>query len=225
MNVYCFSGSGHSLAIARFFAKKLNTDLVTITSDTDCKDDIAVVVFPVYCQNIPQTVAEFLKNSSANHIVLIATYGRISHGNVIWEASKLTGAVVIAAAYVPTGHSFLGEGTAFDPEPLTPIFERISNLRAATLKKERKNVLANFFPAWRSRVGMRIARTDQCDSCNLCGSTCHIHAIQNGIIGRTCIRCMRCVNECPRSALRPKPRFFLKLYLKQKKRDDFVIYL
>ncbi|MGM9645516.1 MAG: 4Fe-4S binding protein [Eubacteriales bacterium] len=225
MNVYCFSGSGHSRAVAEFFAQKLNTDLLTITPDADCKDNIAIVVFPVYCQNIPEAVAEFLKNSKANYIVLIATYGGISHGNVIWEASKLTESAVIAAAYVPMGHSFLREGTEFDSEPLTPIFERISNLRVATLKKERKNVLANFYPALRSRIGIKIERTERCDSCNLCGNICPNNAIQNGKTGRTCIRCMRCVNECPRFALRPHPRLFLRLYLKQKKKGDFVLYL
>lgn len=223
--VYCFSGSGHSLAVADFFAKQLQTGVTEITRDVQSSVETAIVVFPVYCQNIPCTVVPFLKGLNAEYAVLVATYGRISHGNVLWEASKLTKSDVIAAAYVPTGHSFSGEGTYFDPSPLAPIFEKLENPSSAKIEKKRKNPFASFFPAWRSRIGLKITRTNACDGCNICGRKCPVGAARNGNISRHCIRCLRCVTVCPKKALQIKQTALLKLYLKQKKKRDTVVYL
>lgn len=223
--VYFFSGNGHSLAVADFFAKQLQTGVTEITQDIQSSAETAIIVFPVYCQNIPRTVVSFLKKLNAGYAVLVATYGMISYGNVLWEAARLTKAEVIAAAYVPTGHSFSAEGTEFDPAALAPIFEKLENPSSAKIEKARKNPFASFFPAWRSRVGLKITRTNACDGCNICGRKCPVGAARNGNIGRRCIRCLRCVTVCPKKALRIKQTALLKLYLKQKKKRDTVVYL
>lgn len=223
--VYFFSGSGHSFAVADYFAKQLQTSITEITKSVRGSAETAIVVFPVYCQNIPCTVVSFLKNLKARYAVLIATYGGISYGNVLFEASKLTKADVIAAAYVPTGHSFLKEGTEFGSSALAPIFEKLEKPSNAKIERTRKNPFADFFPAWRSRVGLKITRTNDCDECNLCGRSCPVGAIKNGNIGRCCIRCLHCVTVCPKKALRIKQKGILKLYLKQKKKSETVLYL
>lgn len=225
--VYCFSGRGHCSAIAAFFAKRLQTGVVEITENVPCAAETAVIVFPVYCQNIPRTVVSFLKRSRAEYAVLIAAYGRISYGNVLWEAANLTGADVIAAAYVPTGHSFLDEGTDFDSAALAPIFEKLAHPSRAKLELSFKDPFADFFPAWRSRVGLKITRTGACDACNLCGESCPVGAIENGKISRRCIRCLRCVTVCPQKALRTEQSGILKSYLKRNKdrNCDTVVYL
>ncbi len=223
--VYFFSGRGHSFALADFFAKQLQTSVTEITKNLRCSVETAIIVFPVYCQNIPDTVVEFLKKLNAKHAVLIATYGRISYGNVLWEASKLTKADVIAAAYVPTGHSFLNEGTEFDSAALTPIFDKLMNPSSAKIKITHKNPFANFFPAWRSRIGLKITRTDFCDACNICGQSCSVGAVENGKINKNCIRCLHCVTVCPKSALHIRQTGILRLYLNQKKKNNTVLYL
>ncbi len=223
--VYFFSGSGHSFAVADFFAKRLQTSMLEITQNVQSSAETAIIVFPVYCQNIPATVVPFLKKLNARYAVLIATYGRISYGNVLWEASNLTKADVIAAAYVPTGHSFSEEGAEFDPAALAPIFEKLENPSSAKIDKTYKNPFADFFPAWRSRVGLKIIRTNACDACNICGKSCPVSAIENGNISKSCIRCLRCVTICPKTALQIKQRGILRLYLKQKKKCNTVLYL
>ena len=105
-SVYCFSGSGHSYAIAEYFARELQVPVVNIDrrlAESHCQADLAVVIFPVYCQNIPAVVRDFFSKQDSKHVVLIATYGKISHGNVLWEAFKIIRGRVIAAAYVPWG--------------------------------------------------------------------------------------------------------------------------
>ena len=90
--VFCFTGSGHSLRVAEYIAEKLNSRVCMIDSKKPASAEelqSAVVVFPVYCQNIPQPVKDFLKKLRTENAALIATYGKISCGNVLAEAKGL----------------------------------------------------------------------------------------------------------------------------------------
>jgi len=225
--IYCFSGSGHSLAVAEALSGMLNCTIRQIGPETDgtAADDTAVVVFPVYCQNIPVPVKRFLKTLAAKHVALIATYGRISYGNVLFEAQNLIAGDVIAGAYVPTGHTFLDEAPTFPVDRLRPLAERIIAPRKLRLPKTRKDLLADLFPALRSRIGVKIIRSGQCSHCGRCEAACPMGAIQNGVIGSRCIRCLRCVTSCPQNALRYQNSWVLSQYLKRYHKDDFVLYL
>ena len=90
VTIFYFSGSGHSLAVAQAMAEFLGCGLKPIGGETEAiAADTAVVAFPVYCQNIPQPVVDFLKLLNAKYVALLATYGRISYGRVLYEAQKL----------------------------------------------------------------------------------------------------------------------------------------
>lgn len=227
-SVYCFSGSGHSYAVAEYCARKLQVPVVNIDrrlAEHQYQADFAVVIFPVYCQNIPAVVKDFLGKLDAMYVVLIATYGKISHGNVLWEASKIIRGCVIAAAYVPMGHTYLDSSKEFDAQPLQAIFARIQHPRAATLTRERKHPFASLFPAWRSRCGVKIRLDESCNACNICTKLCPMQAIEAGIIHGNCIRCLRCVCHCPKSALHFELRPILRHYLQQTSRENTKIYL
>lgn len=224
-SVYCFSGCGHSRAVADYFASELNTQVIEITPDTVSHGQTAVVVFPVYCQNIPEPVKPFLKKLKAEYAVLVAVYGKVSFGNVINEAAGSTRAKIIAAACIPTGHSFLGEDASFDTEALAPIFERIENPREAKIEKKHKNIFADLFPSWRSRIGMKIIRRDTCTSCGVCTACCPMKAIRNGMISGGCIRCLRCVSSCPHKALQTRLSAVMGFYLRKKRKSELVLYL
>lgn len=222
--IYCFSGSGHSLAVSKELAKMLDCEIKTVDSET-AAEDTAVVVFPVYCQNIPKPVKQLLKRLRAKHIALIATYGKISYGNVLYEAQKLLQGQVVAGAYIPMGHTFLDGDYAFDAGCLLPIVQRIREPRQAVIPKSTKNPLANIFPALRSRIGVKIKKRDNCDSCGLCESNCPVGAIRNGRIHSECIRCLRCVTNCPAKALQYKNSRILDMYLKSYFKEEYVLYL
>ncbi|MBR6789237.1 MAG: 4Fe-4S binding protein [Oscillospiraceae bacterium] len=227
MNIVCyFSGSGHSKAIAEYFADKLGWDMIPIGAGlpADCTGT-AVIVFPVYCQNIPPPVRRFLKAFRPERAVLIAAYGRVSPGNVLYEGKKLLRSPVIAGACIPTGHTFLQKDYSFDTDALQPIFGRIAAPQNAVIPKLPKDFFADLFPAWRSRVSVRIIRNDSCTRCGLCRENCPMNAITDGKPDRRCIRCLRCVTECPQNALRFENSRLLARYLAGHDRREVQLFL
>ena len=202
--VYYFSGSGKSRAVAKHLARELAAEAIEISSSTPSPAEnieTAVIVFPVYCQNIPAPILPFLKKLKTPKAALIATYGGIATGNVIREAASLIGSEVTAWAYVRTGHSYLTDSKDFDEAELTDAIENIKLGTPRKVKRMAKNPLADFFPAWRSRRGVTIRRLDNCTLCGRCTERCPMHAIRDGVPNDKCIRCLRCVSECPNSAL------------------------
>ncbi len=229
IKVYYFSGNGHSCTVAEACANLLKGDIAEIhdKAETALEVHTAVVVFPVYCQNIPDPVKGFLRGLRAKYTVLIATYGRISHGNVLHEAQKLVQNEVIAGAYIPMGHTFLDGDCAFDAECLHPIVERVAHPESIRIPADRKNVLANLFPGLRSRVGVRIVKNEQCNHCGICEAHCPAQAIRDGKITAKCIRCLRCVVNCPQEALQYKNTWVLDWYLHRYYNPDeeYTLYL
>jgi NAD-dependent dihydropyrimidine dehydrogenase PreA subunit/flavodoxin len=226
--IYCFSGTGHTKEIADYFATALNENIIDIRlNTTDCDDniDVAIVLFPVYCQDIPVAVKKLLPEIKAKYFVLIATYGKMSYGNVLFEASRIVNGTVIASAYIPTEHTYLKESVKIDFSRLAPILNRINNPQRAYLPKLTKNPLAGFLPKMRSQIAVKISKTNACTECSICSNNCPMNAMENGVTNNQCIRCLRCVQNCPNNALRVRYNFFLKQYLKKKPKNELVVYL
>lgn len=214
--VYYFSGSGNTKQVATYVAKELDFPLEEISENTPDRTETAVVVFPVYCQNIPKPVKRFLETLESEKIALIATYGRISHGNVLKECEKIVKAKIVAAAYVPCRHTYLDVNDDFDESSLKPLITKIKQSNAvdcAKIPRVRKNAFANFMPSLRSRIGVKIIKTDSCTDCGKCGEICPANAIKNGITNENCIRCLKCVTYCPNRALTFKLSRILSDYL------------
>lgn len=226
MTVYCFSATGRSREVAAHLASALGTEVVDIRRDmTEFQNETAVVVFPVYCQNIPEQVRRFLSRLDARNVALIACYGRMHHGNVLKEAENLLSGRVIAGAYVPIGHTYLNEPAKPDTEALKPLLERIQNPLPAKLHREFKNPLADFLPELRGRLGVRLNRNPRCDGCGICTENCPVGGIKSGIPDKNCIRCLGCVESCPKQALEVRYTWPLRLYLRKKKKDKTILYL
>ena len=225
--VYYFSGSGHSFAVAKSLSEQLHCKITEINGKSEKipTEETAVVVFPVYCQNIPAPVKGFLQKATSKYIALIATYGKISYGNVLYEAQQSVRGTVIAGAYIPIGHTFLSGDNSFDETVLSPIAERIKSPQRAHIPKTHKNPLSDIFPAFRSRIGVKIAKNNPCNNCGLCEKNCPVAAIKNGKINSKCIRCLRCVTNCPQNALRYKNRPILKKYLESRYKEEVILYL
>lgn len=223
--VLYYSNTGESKRIAEYIADKTGYALTDITAVKEYAYEYAVLVFPVYCQNVPQAADKFLPRLQAEHLVTIATYGKMSYGNVLNEIQRRYAHRIIAAAYVPTKHAYLNEPRFDDFEKLAPLLDKLKSPTAVTIPKSHKNPLSNFAPAWRSRQGVKIIRSEACNGCGECERNCPEQAIQNGKPNRKCIRCLRCVESCPQKALSVKLRSPLRNYLKKPKTTDLIIYV
>lgn len=223
--VVYYSNTGQSKRVAEYFADKTSFELCDIIGLSECVFDTVILVFPVHCQNVPDCIKHFLKRLQVKNLAVIATYGRMCYGNVLNYIQRRYDHNIVAAAYVPTKHSYLDE-SGFDVfDKLTPIIDKLNNSTRVKIPKTYKNPLSDFCKGWRSRVGVKLYKDGRCDNCGACNSVCVNNAIKNGKPNRRCIRCLKCVERCPKGALHFTLRLPMRVYLRKKKVDDLIIYV
>lgn len=224
--VVYYSKTNESKKIAEYFSKKLNYNIIDIEIIDMFNFNNLILAFPVHCQNIPNPVKLFLNNIKVNNLTIIATYGKMCPGNVLKEIQNKYHKNIVAAAYVPTKHSYIVDDNSFNEYcKLDEIITKINNPSIIQLPKMYKNPLSNLFPKLRSRIGVKIYKNNNCNNCNVCNKVCSLKAINCGITNNNCIRCLKCVQECPMHALKFKNNLFLKIYLKKKKNNELIIYI
>ena len=224
--VVYYSNTGESRAVAEYLSAALQYPLADVESSNGESFENLVLVFPVYCQNIPRDVKDFLKRVDVKNLTAVATYGKMCHGNVLYEIQNTYKKSMVAGAYLPSKHSYIENDESFrDYEKLTPLVEKIKKPRTVILPRAYKNPLANLFPKMRSIMVLKIYKNTDCDGCNICGDACPRGAIERGVTSHKCIRCVRCVRVCPRKALKIKLSLPLRLYLRKKKVNKTEIYV
>lgn len=222
--VIYYSNTGECKRIAEYFAKQLGFPLVDM-ANAEHQYENAVLVFPVHCQNLPQAVTQFLRNLTVSNLTVIAAYGKMCHGNVLDEIQQKRRLNIVAAAYVPTKHTYLDEPRFDDFDKLRQVVDKTLNPSAIKIHRSYKNPLASAFKGLRSRIGVKIVKNSNCDNCGLCETNCQQHAITHGKTNCKCIRCLKCVAHCPKQALTFKTTAAMTAYLKKKKQDDLVIFV
>ena len=141
--VVFYSNTGQSRSVAEYFANKLCYSLIDIESGYENFYKNLVLVFPVHCQNIPDIVKAFLKKVNLENLTIIATYGKMCCGNVLYEIQKKYQQNIVAGAYIPTKHSYIMDDDIFqDYEALNTIVEKIKNPSYIQLPKLYKNPIA-----------------------------------------------------------------------------------
>ncbi len=221
--VIYFSCSGQSKAVAERLSAQLEFPLLDMQTLNAAVYENAVVVFPVHCQGLPVPVKKFLKTLNSRYITLIATYGRESAGNAIYEAYKIC-KNVIAAAYLPANHTYLN--TDFEiPSAPKEVIEKIHTPSYVKIPRRHKTLFAGIAPAFRSRKILKIKKTDACVLCNACADVCPMGAVSFGKINNKCIRCLKCVRSCPHNALKIRQSRILKKYLSKPRFDKVIFYV
>lgn len=223
--VIYYSNTGQSKHVAQYFAQKTSFPLYDIFKLPTNDFDTAILVFPVHCQNIPKHVDDFLKRLQVKALIPIATYGKMCYGKVLHEIQKRYKHNITAAAYVPAKHSYKQDTEFFDYESLYPILSKINDPTPITIAKTYKNPFANVCKGLRSRLGIKIYKDNNCSDCGACTAACNNNAIKNGVTNTKCIRCLKCVTECPNKALHFKNRLPMRIYLRKNKTDKTVIYI
>ena len=169
IDVYCFSGGGHSEEVAVCCAAWLGGQVIPVGTETNCEGERALFVFPVYCERLPPPVAGFLRRAKVKQAAFVATYGGMSLSHVLYDAQRLFAGSVLAGAYIPTEHSFTRDGFRFDESALFSVLEKLlSGGGEVFFPKTSGHIFFGFTPAWRSRVGVKLIRKDSCDGCNIC---------------------------------------------------------
>lgn len=224
--VLYYSATGRSKWIAAYLAEQTGFALSDIRAETERVFENAVLVFPVHCQNIPDAVAAFADELTAHNLTVVATYGRMWHGNVLHELQKLNPNPIVAAAYVPTAHTYLPDDAAFARwDELAPLVAKIANPAPIVIPPSYKNPFSDLCKGLRSRAGVKLYRDGRCDGCGVCTAECPRGAIENGKPNGMCIRCLHCVAVCPQRALHAVNRLPMRLYLRKRKIDDLILYL
>lgn len=217
VRLFCFSGGGHSRAAADILAEELNVPVTDITTPAGraalppvAVPTVSVVVFPVYCQRMPQPVRTFLRSLREGSVVPVAVWGCVSHGDVLRQAQRAARIPTVAAAYIPAGHSYLPTADGMnlpDRSALARLAAAVRTLAQSNpqssirLPRAPRNPLSDLFPGWRSRLSVRLTSRADCDVCGICTAACPVSAMHNGSPDSRCIRCLRCVSVCPRHAL------------------------
>lgn len=222
--VLYYSNTNESLHIAEYFRNLFHFEILDIRKITSYSFQHVVIVFPVYSQNIPTEVRNQLRKIKADKVILVATYGKMSYGRVLYDAQRLIEGAVVGAAYIPTKHSYLIEDKAFDDyASLNKLKECFSMDKDIKIPKTKKNVFANVLINQRARIGIKILKNRNCSSCNICHQYCD--SITNGRTDKTCIRCMKCISICPNQALSFKQNIFMKKYLSKTRCNKVIFYL
>lgn len=221
-----YSETNQSRTLAEFLSHTLEYRLLTIEQAVGTEWESLVLVFPVHAQNIPSDVKRALDELAAKSLTLVATYGKMAYGNVLWEIQHGYGFNIVGGAYIPTMHSYLRGDIPFERyDELSPLIEKIKNPTPFSFPKCPKNPFADILPQTRARIGVRIKRSGSCTECGICTELCKRGGIVNGKTTNKCIRCAKCVSICPEGALKLELSLPMKLYLKKKKRADVVIYV
>lgn len=230
-----YSNTNQSKAVAEYLVNEIGWDLYDLN---DCEQtqkaaeatfERIVLIFPVYCQNAPDVVKDFLKKLKTRYLTLIATYGKMCYGRALYEIQQsYKDGEIIAAAYVPMKHSYLQEKTETNLEALSLVVQKTLNddPQPIIIKKTYKNPFASVGKDMRSRMLVKIVfDKEKCTNCKKCERECLFNGIVNGKVNSNCIRCLKCATNCPAGAISFNNSFFLSIYLKKKPMNNFEIYI
>ena len=203
--IYYFSGTGNSLAVARDISKEIDAKLISVSSVVDKEEiktnaKILVVVFPVYMWGIPLIIKRFIssiENIEQKSIYAVATNGGIPGAaiNILDRLIKSCGGQLSAGFTVSMPGNYTPMYGAISEEKQMKKFDAwkekiknvvdyiVSNKRG---KKENSNFIINiplsglFYKISKKHIpemDKSFWVDERCNSCGICEKVCPVNNI------------------------------------------------
>ena len=225
--IFCYSGSGNCLDIAKNIAKRLtDTDIVMMRAEPEVKDVRGAkrvgFVFPCYAGGLPGDVEKFVSElrvdpesytfgvvsyagypgvgmAKINDIVPLDYWAGISHQcSCIWLMPHSLMLPMLDAEKAQARSERLAAKIADD-------ILYVKHLSGRPLSNPVNALEAKAWPMLSGKKAAKMAVTDSCVGCGQCARLCPRGniSIVNGkaSIGTNCIGCLSCLQYCPKKAI------------------------
>ena len=225
--VVYLSYTGNSRKVASYAARKLSFPCLDLHETKERDFEHLLFVAPVHAERLPDEAISFLKEVKAEEMIIVATYGRMNHGNAIFEVQKKFHLPLVGAAYFPTRHSYLKDDLYEAPYGrLDDLGNAFGKGRYIIVPESEDTFGRGLFPKLRARFAVHLEVNEDCVHCGACNKACPFRAIVDGKIdNRKCIRCLACVKACPSGAIDFTLAKTLARYLAKPKREDVLVYV
>ena len=223
MRIFCFSGTGNSYAVAKTIGKYFSVEPELITqfkdkSTIEIEDSQIGIIAPVYLNDIPRIVKEFvLKLSFANNntyvfTALTSSSGKNKNGFKNINIALSQHNAILALAYdvsMPSSFQVRADmASVLDavPQKVIEIAKAIENKHENYTPRGSTALPKNFTKlSVMYRPLSRMTVTEKCGGCGSCRRLCPTNNIEikNGkaVRGKNCIACTACANWCPQRAI------------------------
>lgn len=225
MTIFYYTATGNSLAVA----KQIGGNLISIPQvidapETQYKDDVIGVVFPVFSLAPPKMVSDFLNKVKleADYTFAIGTYGNSSgacmhnlqknvqqHGchfdyvNDIFMLDNFLPVFEVDAEIKKLPSKKVNEKL---DEIIKDIQERKSRQAKASLPVKLLTASLKLMPSTEKNAQNYIVN-DNCIKCGICEKSCpakNIKVDERVVFSDHCEACLACVHICPQNALHLK---------------------
>lgn len=225
--IFCYSGSGNCLDIAKNIAKRLgDTDIVMMRAEPEVKDVRGAkrvgFVFPCYAGGLPGDVEKFVSElrvdpesytfgvvsyagypgvgmAKINDIVPLDYWAGISHQcSCIWLMPHTLMLPMLDASRAQARSEKLAAKIADD-------VLYVKHLSGRPLSNPVNALEAKAWPMLSGKKAAKMTVTDSCVGCGQCARLCPRGNISimdgRASIGTNCIGCLSCLQYCPKQAI------------------------
>lgn len=220
--IFCFSGTGNSLYVAREIGKRIDADVRPMDlAVTDSGAEVIGFVFPTYFWSLPHRVEQFvsqLEISNPNaYLFAVVTYGGTVFGisGFLDELLREKGRRLHYAANIKCVENYLPNYKVNDKASIHQRVDSLIEAIAADIlaREEKKAQAATFlnrrikkiFPREEGACDRHFSVSPGCTSCGVCERVCPVGNISMAE-GRPafhgqCEHCLACLNMCPAQAI------------------------